>query len=113
REELRELSAREWRLAILAGAFLAAHFGTWVPSLRYTSVASATALVATQPIWSALVARGLGHQVPRRAWTGLGVAVAGAIALHGADFYVSTRALGGAALAVAGAALAAAYVAVG
>jgi drug/metabolite transporter (DMT)-like permease len=113
RAELRGLSAREWRLAILAGAFLAAHFGTWVPSLRYTSVASATALVATQPIWSALVARGLGHEVPRRAWIGISVAVAGAIALTGADFSVSTRALVGDGLALAGGALAAAYVAVG
>jgi drug/metabolite transporter (DMT)-like permease len=113
RAELRGLSSREWWLAVLAGAFLAAHFGTWVPSLRYTSVASATALVATQPIWSAFIARGLGHEVPRRAWVGIGVAVAGAIALTGADFSVSTRALGGDALALAGAALAAAYVAVG
>ena len=37
--------------------YVAAHFATWVPSLTYTSVASATALVSTQPVWAALLAR--------------------------------------------------------
>ena len=113
RDELRNLTRREWALAVIAGAFLAAHFATWVPSLRYTSVASATALVATQPIWNGLVARGMGHHVPRRAWIGIAISVVGAAALSGADFSVSSRALGGDLLALAGAALAAAYVAVG
>jgi drug/metabolite transporter (DMT)-like permease len=113
RHELRRLTRREWSLAVIAGAFLAAHFATWVPSLRYTSVASATALVATQPIWNGLVARGMGHHVPRRAWVGIGIAVVGAAALTGADVNVSSRALTGDVLAVAGAILAAMYVAVG
>ena len=39
----------------LAGALLAAHFATWVPSVTMTSVATATALVCTQPIWAALI----------------------------------------------------------
>jgi drug/metabolite transporter (DMT)-like permease len=113
RGELRSLTRREWLLAVTAGVFLAGHFAAWVPSLRYTSVASATALVATQPIWNALIARGLGHHVPRRAWTGIAIAVIGAAALTGADFSVSSRALTGDVLAVTGAILAAAYVAVG
>jgi drug/metabolite transporter (DMT)-like permease len=113
RDEISRLSKRERLLAVTAGAFLAAHFATWVPSLRYTSVASATALVATQPIWNGLVARGMGQHVPRRAWVGIGIAVVGAIALTGADFSASTRALTGDVLAVTGAILAAAYVAVG
>ena len=113
RDELFHLTRRERRLAVVAGGFLAAHFATWVPSLRYTSVASATALVATQPIWNALIARGMGQHVPRRAWVGIFIAVIGAAALTGADFSVSARALFGDMLALAGAALAAAYVAVG
>ncbi|MHB8340968.1 MAG: hypothetical protein ACYDB7_07300, partial [Mycobacteriales bacterium] len=52
RAELAALSGRQRGLAVLAGVFLAAHFATWVPSLRYTSVASATALVAAQPVWA-------------------------------------------------------------
>jgi drug/metabolite transporter (DMT)-like permease len=113
RAELRGLSKREWRLAVAAGALLAAHFATWVPSLTYTSVASATALVATQPIFNGLLARAQGHHIPTRAWVGIAIAVAGAMALTGADVSVSGRALAGDALAFAGGALAAAYVAVG
>jgi drug/metabolite transporter (DMT)-like permease len=36
-----------------AGCALAAHFGTWVASLEYTSVAISTLLVSTTPIWTA------------------------------------------------------------
>jgi drug/metabolite transporter (DMT)-like permease len=54
RDELRGLSRRERRLALVAGVMLALHFGTWIPALSYTSVASATALVATQPVWAVM-----------------------------------------------------------
>src|ERR1700709_801263 len=57
RSEVRGLGGREVRFACVAGLFLALHFGTWVPSLDMTSVASATALVATQPVWQAVIAR--------------------------------------------------------
>jgi drug/metabolite transporter (DMT)-like permease len=65
RDELRGLQRRERVLALVAGVFLAAHFATWVPSLTYTSVASATALVSTQPVWVALLARAQGVHVSR------------------------------------------------
>src|SRR5687768_10544529 len=44
----RDRSARDRRLSLLSGLFLAAHFATWIPSLSFTSVASSVALVATQ-----------------------------------------------------------------
>ncbi len=113
REELRGLTARERRTAVVAGAFLALHFGTWVPSLSYTSVASATALVATQPIWAALIARSRGQHVGGQVWTGIAVAMAGALLLTGSDLSVSGEALLGDVLAVAGGAFAALYMAAG
>lgn len=103
----------ERRLLVLAGALLAAHFAAWIPSVRLTGVASATTLVAAQPVWSALIARRQGHAVPRSAWAGIGVAVAGVAAVSGVDVTVSGRAVLGDALALAGGALAAAYVATG
>jgi drug/metabolite transporter (DMT)-like permease len=109
RNELRAMSARDVWFGLAAGALLAAHFATWVPSLTYTSVSSATALVATQPIWAALIARRSGHHIPTRAWVGIVVAVAGAALVTGVDVTVSGRALAGDALAVAGGACAAAY----
>jgi len=51
RGELARLAPRDWVLALASGAFLAAHFATWILSLEHTSVASSVALVTTNPIW--------------------------------------------------------------
>src|SRR5204863_2688972 len=91
--ELRALDGRQWRLSLLAGVLLAAHFATWVPSVVLSSVASSTALVATQPVWAALLARAAGRRVPRGVWAGIAVAVLGAALLSGADVRLSGRAL--------------------
>src|SRR6266545_2896832 len=79
-------------LSVLAGFALAGHFGTWVPSAKLTSVATATALVATQPVWAALIARLRGIPVPSATWLGVGLAVVGAALATGADVSVSGRA---------------------
>jgi drug/metabolite transporter (DMT)-like permease len=50
------LERREIVLLILSGFFLALHFGTWITSLLYTSVARATLLVDFQPVWAAILA---------------------------------------------------------
>lgn len=111
--ELRAMTRRQWGLGVLAGALLAGHFAAWVPSVTLTTVASSTALVATQPVWAALLARALGRQVPRAVWVGIVVAVLGAALLTGADVSLSGRALLGDVLATVGGALAAAYVTTG
>lgn len=113
RRELSDLDRRQWRLAVAAGGLLALHFAAWIPSLSYTTIASSVALVATQPVWAALIARQRGQHVPPAAWVGIGVAVAGAVLLTGIDVRLSARALYGDLLALAGGALAAAYVTVG
>jgi drug/metabolite transporter (DMT)-like permease len=110
--ELR-VGARAWATAVLAGVALAVHFGTWVPSLTMTSVASATALVGTQPIFAGLLATLAGRALPRVAWLGMGVATLGAALVAGADVSVSVRALAGDLLALAGGAAAAVYVTIG
>jgi len=48
------IGARREALLALAGVLLAAHFATWISSLLYTSVAIATLLVCTTPLWSKL-----------------------------------------------------------
>ncbi|MFQ3663543.1 MAG: DMT family transporter [Chloroflexaceae bacterium] len=52
--ELRSLRRRDLLLGVASGAFLAAHFASWISSLAYTSVASSVALVATNPLWVGL-----------------------------------------------------------
>ncbi len=104
---------RERRLSLVAGALLAAHFAAWVPSLSYTSVASSVALVATQPVWAALIAHRRGDHVARGTWVGIGLALGGAMLLTGVDVSISGRALFGDLLALVGGMFAAAYVTVG
>jgi drug/metabolite transporter (DMT)-like permease len=114
RGEWASLAPRDRRLLAGAGLALACHFATWIGSLRLTSVASSVALVTTQPVWVALLARAfLGERVGRRAAVGIGLAVAGGIAVAGGDFSASPRALLGDLLALAGAVFAAVYIVVG
>ena len=113
REELRALTRRDVRLSLIAGGLLALHFATWIPSLSFTSVASSTALVATQPVWAALIARGQGENIPRLGWVGIAVSVVGAALLTGIDLHFSARALFGDLLALVGGFFAAAYMTVG
>lgn len=113
RAELHAMSARERRWALGAGLLLAAHFATWVPSLRFTSVASATAIVCTQPVWVALIARLTGHHVTRRTWIGMAISIAGVVLLTGVDFSLEPRALLGDLLALLGGAFAALYTVAG
>ncbi len=112
RGELRSLTRRDVLLIGGAGLLLGAHFATWIPSLRFTSVAASTALVATQPVWAALIARFRGAHIPRRAWLGIAIALVGVLVLTGIDASIDPQHLIGDALALIGAILAAGYVTV-
>ncbi|MEO6703749.1 MAG: DMT family transporter [Jatrophihabitantaceae bacterium] len=113
RAQYRGLDRRGWLVAITAGLFLALHFSTWVPAVKLTSVASATALVSTQSIFTGLIAVASGRRLPRVAWLGMVLAIAGTALIAGADFGVSGRALTGDGLAVLGGLFAAVYVTAG
>ncbi|MGN9807806.1 DMT family transporter [Micromonospora sp. BQ11] len=117
RAEFRALTVgagrREGLFCVLSGVALAAHFATWMPSAQLTSVAAATALGATQPVWQGLIARAQGRRLPVAVWAGVGVAVVGAVLATGADFAVSGRAFAGDLLAIAGGMFAAVYSAFG
>jgi drug/metabolite transporter (DMT)-like permease len=76
-------------------------------------VASSVALVATQPVWAAVLARWRGEVVDRQVWVGIAIALVGVVVLSGVDLSVSTRAAFGDLLALLGGMLAAAYVTVG
>ena len=82
----RRAGRREGLFCVLSGVALAAHFATWMPSAQLTSVAAATALGATQPVWQGLIARWPGPAAAARSvWVGIAVAVAGAVVATGAD----------------------------
>ncbi|WP_433298345.1 DMT family transporter [Actinoplanes sp. CA-030573] len=113
RGELTAAGRRSLIFCVLAGVALAAHFATWMPSVQLGSVATATALVATQPVWQGLIAAAQGRRPSAAGWCGIGLAVAGAAWATGADVGVSGRAVLADVLALLGAMAAAVYTALG
>jgi drug/metabolite transporter (DMT)-like permease len=107
------VGARAWLFAALAGVALAAHFGTFIPSLSYTSVASAAALVCSQAVFAALLGRALGERMAARAWLGVAICFAGVLLITGVDVSLSARALKGDALALCGGLFGGVYIVMG
>lgn len=67
-------------LILLSGLFLALHFGAWITSLEYTSVASSVVLVTTTPLWVAILSPlVLKERIRRETWFGLLIAMAGGV----------------------------------
>ena len=100
-------------LSALAGFFLAMHFICFFLAMRYTSVATGTALTAMQPIFAAIYFKVRGGVIPSRAWSGMLIAFLSVVLITGIDFQISLRNFFGDLLAILGAALSAAYVLVG
>ncbi|MFT5223874.1 MAG: drug/metabolite transporter (DMT)-like permease [Glaciecola sp.] len=111
------LSRERQRQIVAAGVFLGLHFALWLSSLEYTTVASSVTLVTMSPIFVALLARRvLGETVSRRAWIGMGITIAGALAIglaDGAAVDLGRRALFGDLLAFLGALAVAGYMVMG
>lgn len=77
---LKNTSAKARRLTWLAGALLAIHFATWIPSLALTSVAASVALTNTHPLW--LAAFGFFIQRNRyrgQVWVALALSLTGTV----------------------------------
>jgi drug/metabolite transporter (DMT)-like permease len=65
----RDRSGVKW--AVIAGVLLALHFIGFFMAMRMTSVAAGTALVALQPIFTALFVKLSGGHIPSSAWLGM------------------------------------------
>lgn len=98
------------RHSVTAGLWLALHFALWMPSLRLTSVAAATALVCTTPVWTLAWGRLTGRAVPRPVLVGVALALTGVVVITGVDASGDRDALLGDAMALAGGMAAAGYV---
>jgi drug/metabolite transporter (DMT)-like permease len=103
-----------WVWPILAGAFLALHFGFWIASLQQTSVITSVVLVTTNPLFvglaSPLVLR---ERVSAATWAGIGIATVGAGLLAAEDLGEGLGTLAGDAYALLGAAFGACYLMIG
>ena len=111
----RQTSRHElWVWPMLAGAFLALHFGFWIASLQQTSVITSVVLVTTNPLFvglaSPLVLR---ERVSAATWAGIGIATVGAGLMAAEDLGEGLGTLAGDAYALLGAAFGACYLMIG
>lgn len=101
-------------LMAVSGLALAAHFWSWIASLRYTSVASSVVLVSLKPVfaWGIAALWLREHPTKREKW-GIVLAVLGAVLIGIADSRGAIGAIGGDVLALVGALAAAVYYVIG
>jgi len=86
RHELARLTRRQIGMALAAGFFLALHFATWISSLEYTSVASSTALVTTNPLWIGLASFLIFRETPTKMMIGgIALSFAGSLFIFWSD----------------------------
>lgn len=114
--EIRQISRRDWLWSLTAGLCLAIHFATWISSLAYTSVASSTALVTTNPVFVALASwLLLRERLPMGTWFGVLLTVSGSalIALSDSAGGSGSNPLWGDALALLGAVSVSGYFLIG
>jgi drug/metabolite transporter (DMT)-like permease len=99
---------------VVAGVALGAHFGTWIASLDYTSVAASVVLVSTTPVFVAVAAYLLlGERTSILSFAGIALAIAGTVVIAGGGRGAADAAFFGNALALVGAVTMAVYVLIG
>ncbi|MGE5586013.1 MAG: DMT family transporter [Bacillota bacterium] len=114
RREMLAMGRRDLALSLLAGGFLAVHFGAWMTSLSHTSVASSVALVSMHPLFVMLASRlFFGESAAGGAVAGAGIAVVGSTIIGLGDSAAGGSAFFGDLLALLSALMFAAYVLVG
>ncbi len=110
RKELLALTRKEYVVLSLVGIALAFHFGFWISSLKYTTVANSVILVSTHPILIAVVSHYyLKERISMAAGAGVGIALVGMVIIGSSDFAVSQESLYGDFLALIGMFALAAY----
>jgi drug/metabolite transporter (DMT)-like permease len=104
---------RVLRVAVASGVALGTHFGFWITSLDYTSVAASVVLVCTQPVFVAILAYLVfGERTSLLSSFGILVALLGTAVIASGSSAGSATFFGNA-LALLGAVAAAAYVLIG
>lgn len=98
------LGPRIRRAALIGGVLYAVHFGAWVASLQWTSVAASVTLVTATPILLAMIGMARGRdRATRTQGIAIGITAIGVMIIGAADASMSSDALIGDALALLGA----------
>ncbi|MNO35896.1 4-amino-4-deoxy-L-arabinose-phosphoundecaprenol flippase subunit ArnE [compost metagenome] len=97
------LRKKDWLMLALSGAMLALHFLLWMGSLKYTSVASSTMIMALEPVFIMLGVYVLyKEKTAMSAILGLSIAIGGVVFIGWGDIGISADNLKGDLLSVGG-----------
>jgi drug/metabolite transporter (DMT)-like permease len=108
------LTGKEILLCFLSGIFLGFHFVTWISSLAYTSVSSSVVIVATQPVFVALLTPLiLKEKIDLWVFIAILIALTGIFIIAGGDVKIGGENLKGDFLSLIGAIMAALYLTLG
>ncbi len=111
---LKRLSKRDIFLILLSSISLALHFGLWITSLEYTSIASSVVLVTSHPAFVAVLSYFLwGERLGKLTIGGIAVALVGVIVINYGGFAFGSQAVLGNLLALAAGFVVAAYLIIG
>ena len=114
RKELHSLAYKDYLLSTASGLFLGLHFTCYFEALRYTSIASAVALVDTEVFFVAFILLFLFREkISGRMWIGILITFAGSVIIAMADAGSGNNMLLGDIIALAGAACMAVYTLIG
>jgi drug/metabolite transporter (DMT)-like permease len=101
RGSLGQLSRHDLLLILLSGFFLALHFGLWITSLSYTSIASSVVLTTSHPAFVAVISYFLWQErLGRIGIGGIGIALIGVVLINYGGFAFGTEAVLGNLLAL-------------
>ena len=108
------LRKKDWVLLVSSGTMLALHFLLWMGSLKFTSVASSTMIMALEPVFIMLGAFFLfKERTAPSALIGMGIAIACVIFIGYGDIGISANNLKGDILSVGGTAAVAVHLLIG
>jgi len=114
RIELRSLSPKDFKIAFLAGIFLAMHFATWISSLKFTTISNSVVLVSMSPLWVGVLAPlFIKEKIKRMTLLSILLSIIGCVIIGSGDFTIGGNALWGDFLAVMGGFCAAGYLILG
>jgi drug/metabolite transporter (DMT)-like permease len=114
RREMRAMARGDWALLVFGGFCLAVHFGAWITSIKYISIATSVVLVNSHPLFVVIASYFFLDERPtRRALAGTALGLAGMAVISGEGLKQVEFALTGDALAVLGALAAVGYFIVG
>jgi len=100
-KSLTRVSRHDMLLILLSSVFLALHFGLWITSLNYTSIASSLVLVTSHPAFVAVTSYFLwGERLNKLTISGIVVALIGVILINYGGFTFGSRAILGDLLAL-------------